>query len=189
MILVQHVIFCLEVVMIKTFFCFLYYFIIQYLPDNYLPIVGKVSRKLRTSITRRFCVSVSKTANIQKRVYLGSGDLQIGHNSSIGAYSKIQNTKLTINNDVMIGEYLSILGGGHVFSRTDIPMRLQGQLPKTELIIEDDVWIGAHVIITSGCTRIGKGSIIGAGSVVTKDVETYTIVGGNPAHIIKKRKE
>lgn len=60
-------------------------------------------------------------------------------------------------------------------------MMLQG-----DIIIDDDVWIGAGAIILTGVT-IGKGSVIAAGSIVTKDVEPYTIVGGNPAKLIKKR--
>ena len=54
-------------------------------------------------------------------------------------------------------------------------------------MIEDDVWIGLNAIITCGCKRIGRGAIIGAGSIVTKDVEPYTIVGGSPAKVIRKR--
>lgn len=68
-------------------------------------------------------------------------------------------------------------------------MRLQGTLEKTHLEICDDVWIGAHVIITAGCHKIGKGAIIGAGSVVTHDVKEYTIVAGNPAKEIRKREK
>lgn len=87
----------------------------------------------------------------------------------------------------MIGEWLSVLGGGHIMERTDIPMRLQGSVCKTELEICDDVWIGAHVIITSGCRKIGKGAVIGAGSIVTHDVPEYTVVAGNPAREIRRR--
>jgi serine acetyltransferase len=54
------------------------------------------------------------------------------------------------------------------------------------LNIENDVWIGAFSIIFSG-VRLGNGSVVAAGSVVTKDVDPYTIVGGNPARFIKKR--
>ena len=54
------------------------------------------------------------------------------------------------------------------------------------VVIEDDVWIGGRVTILPG-VHIATGSIIGAGSVVTKNVEPYTIVGGNPAHFLKKR--
>ncbi len=57
---------------------------------------------------------------------------------------------------------------------------------KGPIITEDDVWIGMDVIILSGIT-IGKGSVIGAGSVIVSDIPPYSIVGGNPAKIIKKR--
>ena len=51
-------------------------------------------------------------------------------------------------------------------------------------MVQDDVWIGANSIICSG-VRIGQGAIVAAGAVVTKDVEPYAIVGGNPAKVIK----
>ena len=57
---------------------------------------------------------------------------------------------------------------------------------KGDVIIEDDVWIGSNVVILSG-VKIGRGSIIGAGSIVNKDVPAYSIVGGNPAKILKSR--
>ena len=74
----------------------------------------------------------------------------------------------------------------HQFSRTDIPMRLQGHRQYQPVLIEDDVWIGARAIILPGL-RIGKGAIVGAGSVVTKDVPPYAICVGNPARVIKSR--
>ena len=61
-------------------------------------------------------------------------------------------------------------------------------LSKGSIIVEDDVWIGARTVILSG-VRIGQGAIIAAGSVVTKDVEPYSIVAGNPAKLIKYRFE
>lgn len=165
-----------------------YYSIAQFLPDNYFPVIGKISKFIRTRSAILFCKNIDKTAQIQKRVYLGNGNkIEIGFHSSLGAYSKVQNTRLVIGKDVMIGEYLSILGGGHISNRTDIPMRLQGKIPDTELVIEDDVWIGAHVIILPGCKKISRGSIIGAGSVVTHDVEEYSVFAGNPAKKIKSR--
>jgi acetyltransferase-like isoleucine patch superfamily enzyme len=57
---------------------------------------------------------------------------------------------------------------------------------KGDIVVDDDVWIGTNVIINSGI-RIGQGSIIASGSVVVKDVEPYTIIGGNPAKFIKYR--
>ena len=63
----------------------------------------------------------------------------------------------------------------------------QGELGKTELIIEDDVWIGTRVTILAKNIVIGKGSIIGANAVVTKDIPPYSIVVGNPAKVVKTR--
>jgi maltose O-acetyltransferase len=88
----------------------------------------------------------------------------------------------------MMAEEVLFLGGGHQFKRLDIPMGHQPSLPKSPLLIDDDVWIGARAMILPGCQHIGKGVIIGAGSVVTKDVPDYAIVGGNPARVIKYRK-
>lgn len=75
----------------------------------------------------------------------------------------------------------------HAFSNLDTPMMYQGYLETKPVYIEDDVWIGGRVIILPG-RRIGKGAIVGAGSVVTKDVPDYAIVGGNPAKVLKYRK-
>lgn len=66
------------------------------------------------------------------------------------------------------------------FQRTGIAVS------KGNIVVQDDVWIGENAIICSGVT-LGKGSIVAAGAVVTKDVEPYAIVGGNPAHFIKYR--
>ena len=66
-------------------------------------------------------------------------------------------------------------------------MSKQGNKPSTPLHICSDVWIGARAIVLSCCKRIGKGVIIGAGSVVTKDIPDYAIVGGNPAKVIMVR--
>lgn len=54
-------------------------------------------------------------------------------------------------------------------------------------VIEDDVWIGHNVMILPSCRRIGRGSIIGAGAVVTRDVPRYTVVAGNPARVLRER--
>ena len=88
----------------------------------------------------------------------------------------------------MMGEDVLFLGGKHHFERTDIPMGAQGAEGNTPLFIAGDVWIGARAIVLPGCTRIGHGSIIGAGEVVTKDVPDWAVVGGNPAKVIKYRK-
>lgn len=83
---------------------------------------------------------------------------------------------------------LKIFTQNYKSDRIDIPMRLQGFTENSPLNIGNDVWIGDNVIITTGCSQIGDGCILAAGSVVTKDVEPYCVVGGNPAKVIRYRK-
>ena len=68
-----------------------------------------------------------------------------------------------------------------------VPIKEQGYR-EADIIIEDDVWIGANSVITSG-VHVGKGAIIGAGSVVTKNIPSYAIAAGTPAKVIKQRPE
>ena len=105
----------------------------------------------------------------------------------LGKNLTIHNCILTIDDYLMMGEDVMIIGGGHCFDDLEIPMGIQGSKGKTKLHIAGDVWIGARVIVLPGCSRIGHGAIIGAGAVVTKDVPDYAIVGGNPAEIIRFR--
>ena len=118
---------------------------------------------------------------------VGAG-LKVGNNSNIGPFAYIGcSGMITIGNNVMISPRVSIYAENHNFSRTDIPMKEQG-VAREEVVIEDDCWIAANSIILAGVT-IGKGSIVSAGSVVTKDIPPYSIVGGVPAKIIKTRNE
>jgi maltose O-acetyltransferase len=94
-------------------------------------------------------------------------------------------TQVKIGNDVLIGPYVVIRTDDHVFDRIDIPIRLQGH-KGADVIIEDDCWIGAHAIILKG-VHVGKGSVIGAGSIVTNDIPPYSIAVGAPAKVIRKR--
>ncbi|QFT08590.1 Putative acetyltransferase [Vibrio sp. THAF190c] len=93
---------------------------------------------------------------------------------------------IKLGNNVMVAQNVQIIGGNHAFNRTDLPMMFQGEGKQGPIVIENDVWLGASCIILTGVT-IGEGAIIAAGSVVTKSVEPYSIVGGNPAKLIKKR--
>ncbi len=104
------------------------------------------------------------------------------------------NTKLYIGNYCSIAKNVRfLLGGEHkIKSISTYPFKVlkfgyeKEAGSKGNIIVKDDVWIGDSAIICSGVT-IGQGAIIAAGSVVTKDVEPYSIVGGNPAHFIKWR--
>jgi len=92
----------------------------------------------------------------------------------------------TIGKDVRMGPDVILQSGDHVFSERDKPIRLQGYTEPRPIVIEDDVYIGARVIILPG-RKIGRGAVIGSGAVVTKDVPEYAVVAGNPARIVKYR--
>ena len=86
-----------------------------------------------------------------------------------------------------MGPDILIYTTNHVSSSTDIPICKQGNTKPRPVIIEDDVWIGARVIILPGVT-IKKGSIVGAGTVLTKTFPEYSIIAGNPGRVVKSRK-
>ena len=133
------------------------------------------------------------TMNCGSSFYLHTGavmlypnNIIIGDNVTINRFSVITaKDKVIIGNNVLIGSHVIINSGNHVFSNVDIPINQQGH-SIAPIIIEDDVWIGSNACVLAGVT-IGKGSVIGAGAVVTKNVEPYSVMGGVPATLIKKR--
>lgn len=87
---------------------------------------------------------------------------------------------------VMIGPNLLITGSDHRFDRPGVAVIFSGRPEREICVLEDDVWIGARVTILKGL-RVGRGSIVAAGAVVTRDVPPYSIVGGVPAKLIRQR--
>ena len=136
-------------------------------------------------------VSIGRFAMIRPSGYYGreiGEGLRMGNNSNIGAYCYIGcSGKIEIGNNVLMGPRVSILAENHNFSDTEQPMKRQG-VTREPIVVEDDCWIASGSIILAGVT-IGKGSIVAAGSVVTKDVPPYSIVAGSPARIIRNRRE
>lgn len=172
----------------SVFFQFLYYGIAKHLPNSAVPVLGKMSSGFRGWCCRHMFAKCGKKLYVDQGVYFGNGkDIQVGNYVGYAKRHVIHNRILTIEDYVMIGEDSMFLGSGHSFDRLDIPIGQQESKEKTPLYIASDVWIGARAIILPGCRRIGHGAIIGAGSVVTKDVPDYAIVGGNPAKILKFR--
>lgn len=92
--------------------------------------------------------------------------------------------RIIIGNDVLIGSGAHFYAANHAFDRPDVKIIDQGHSPAEDLVIEDDVWIGANAIILPG-VRIGRHSVIAAGSVVTQSVEPYSVYAGIPARKIK----
>lgn len=128
--------------------------------------------------------SCGKNVNIEKNAFF-SKKVKLGDYSGIGVNAKIYGTCI-IGNYVMMGEDCTIITRNHRFDRLDIPMMHQGFEDERPVIIGDDVWIGDRVTILPG-VKIGRGSIVATGAVVTHDVPEYSIVGGVPAKVIKRR--
>jgi maltose O-acetyltransferase len=112
--------------------------------------------------------------------------IKIGDRSGIGLRCRLFG-RVTIGDDVMMGEEVLMITQNHKFDRIDIPMDQQGHKEEQPITIGNDVWIGTRAIILPGVT-IGNGVIIGAGCVVTKPVPDYAIIVGNPGKIVKFRK-
>lgn len=131
------------------------------------------------------CTNIHPTTIIREGEYVTIGEhCLINHNNLIQA-GKSEAGSITIGNFVHTGTNVVMLGFNHGFYTRDIPTKEQDYMD-APIVIGDDVWIGTGAIILSGVT-IGKGAIIAAGAVVNKDVPEYTIAGGVPAKVIKKR--
>ncbi|SJN48295.1 Maltose O-acetyltransferase [Sphingobacterium faecium PCAi_F2.5] len=111
------------------------------------------------------------------------GDLHIGDHTRIGIGNTIIGP-VTIGHQVNIGQHVLISGLNHNYEDVHSCIAEQG-VSVAPVTIADDVWIGGNVVILAG-VRIGQHAVIGAGSVVTKDVPAYSVVVGNPARIIKQ---
>ena len=113
--------------------------------------------------------------------------VEIGDNVAINYFAMIVAFgRIEIGNDVLIGPHVMIHSGNHKYSDPNAKIRNQDHCYKP-ITIGDDVWIGAHAIILQG-TSIGRGAVVGAGAVVNKDIEPYTVVAGVPATKIGERK-
>lgn len=143
-------------------------------------------------------ISIGDNTGLGKRGVLTAWDTQkdvnynpcinIGNNVSIGEdYHITAINRIETGNNVLMGKKITITDNSHgktEFDEMQLPPIQRPWFSKGPVIIEDNVWIGDKATILAGIT-IGKNSIIGANAVVTKNVQPFTIVGGNPAKIIK----
>ena len=139
---------------------------------------------------RRWCVKhfasfVADDVNIERKAIIPR-TLYIGKGSGVGERSQIQG-ETHIGDYVMMGPECNIWTINHEISDVKKPMCKQGTKREQPVYIGNDVWIGSRVTILPG-VKIGNGVVIGACSVVTKDVPDYAVIGGNPAKIIRMRK-
>lgn len=164
---------------------FVYYLIAKNLPGPPTPF-GAIGQWLRAALARVIFLEMGRNVRVHQDVHFGSGArLRIGDNSALAPNCWIA-SDTTIGKDVMMAPEVTILSASHGTCLTDMPMRLQPVPPNRPVVIGDDVWLGTRIIVLPG-VHVGSHSIIGAGSVVTKDVPPYSIVAGNPARVIRDR--
>lgn len=144
-----------------------------------------IYRSVRKDITPFHPFVIGKQSVIEDYACINNavGEIRIGDNSRIGLHNTVIGP-VHIGNQVNLAQGVVISGLNHNYQDTNKPISEQGV--STNLIsIQDDVWVGANVVIAAGVT-IGKHCVIGAGSVVTKDIPDYSVAVGNPAIVIKK---
>ncbi|MCM1235351.1 MAG: acyltransferase [Ruminococcus flavefaciens] len=112
--------------------------------------------------------------------------LMIGNNSYFGnRCSLLVGGKIRIGGDVLVASDVCIVSENHSIDVSDSTSYAKQKLNYSEITIGDGCWIGEKVVICGG-VNVGKRCVIGAGAIVTKDIEDYCIAVGNPAHVIKK---
>ncbi|MBF9236497.1 acyltransferase [Hymenobacter sp. BT683] len=113
----------------------------------------------------------------------GMGAVHIGARTFVGI-ANVLIGPLRIGNDVIIAQNVVFSGLNHEYEDLTRPIKDQ-PCSTAEIVVEDEAWIGANAVITAG-VRIGRHAVVAGGSVVTKDVPPYSVVGGNPARILKQ---
>jgi carbonic anhydrase/acetyltransferase-like protein (isoleucine patch superfamily) len=113
-----------------------------------------------------------------------TGELTTGSDCTVNPYATVRG-RIVLGDGVRIGAHSSLLGFNHGFA-PDQPV-YQQPLTSRGITVGDDVWIGSNVVVLDGVT-IGDHCVVGAGSVVTKDIEPWTIAAGNPARALRDRR-
>ena len=176
-----------EITLMQLVCLALYYGIARWLPESGKFLWGIVGKSVSYQLCRRIFKKCGKYVNIERKAFFASGiDIEIGDYSGIGINAHIPNGTI-IGDYVMMGPNCFILDINHSTIDTEKPMCMQGMVEKKITRIGNDVWIGRDVKMTPGRT-IADGTIVAMAAVLTKDFPPYSVVGGNPAKLIKSRK-
>lgn len=169
---------------VKLVCALLYYTIGRRLPRSFWP-GGRVFSNARVALMRGMGCRIGPGCTIEYGVDIGlRGALVLGPGCELNAGAVLRNARLGAY--VLVGPAVTMLDRQHRMDRIDIPMKLQGEIRYPPTIIHDDVWVGQGAILMPGLT-IGRGAVIAAGAVVTRDVPDYAIVGGVPAKVLRRR--
>jgi acetyltransferase-like isoleucine patch superfamily enzyme len=146
------------------------------------------------------CLDAKGTDNrgidLGARVFIGrntilsckNGDIVIDDDANIGFNSEVFSaSRVRIGKKVLVAAYTYLVGGDHLYDRTDIPVLDQGRTARG-IEVDDHAWLGAHVVVTDG-SRVGRDAIVGAGAVVVGEIPDYAIATGIPAKVVRDRRE
>lgn len=161
-------------------------------------LIKKLMKKSGKNISLGVGVTIKGYKNIEmgsnitimeySRLYAEDAVLTLGNNIGINSNTTIDAScggNITIGDNVIIAQNVVLRASNHKYNDIDIPIIQQGHTGG-QIIVGNDCWIGANAVITPN-VKIGDHSIVAAGAVVTKNVESFSIVGGVPAKLIRKR--
>lgn len=162
-----------------------YYLVARFLPKY--PVPGyHIAYKIRYVLCKYIFASIGKNVLIKRNAYFGDGSkIEIGDNSQIGI-NCIMDNDIIIGDDVTMGPDVIIYTSSHEYKDLNIPINKQGEKEHRQVIIGNNVWIGARCIILPGVV-IGDNSIIGANTVVTKNVPENSVFCGAEGRVVKIR--
>jgi len=151
-------------------------------------IPGDIGMKIRSKYYSSRFSSCGENPRIMESVFIDLPErIALGNNVGINRYCILQGQYgIEIGNGVLIGPYTMLESAGHNFMDRERTIISQGS-SGGRIVVGDDVWVGARAVILHGVT-LGKGFVVGAGSIVNKDVDPFLIVAGSPAKPIGERK-
>jgi putative colanic acid biosynthesis acetyltransferase WcaF len=142
--------------------------------------------RLRIALLRAFGAQIGDGVLIRHRVRIQwPWNLTVGDNSWVGSDVELYNLDhITIGNDVWTGHHVYITDQNHGYENVALPISQQSQ-PERAVVIGDETWLGYGSVVLPGVT-IGKHVVIGANSVVTRDIPDYSVAVGSPARVVRK---
>lgn len=163
----------------------IYYAFARFLPKYPMP-GYRIAYKVRYTLCKHIFEAIGENVLIKRNAYFGNGaHIRIGNNSQIGI-NCIMDNDVVIGNDVTMGPDVIIYTSSHEYKELGIPINQQGEKPHRPVHIGNNVWIGARCIILPGVT-VGDNSIIGANTVVTKNVPENSVFCGSEGKVVKVR--
>jgi acetyltransferase-like isoleucine patch superfamily enzyme len=116
-----------------------------------------------------------------------NGDIVLGDRANVGFNCEIFSAStVRVGRDVLMAAYTYLVGGDHLYDRTDVPVLQQGRTARG-IDVGDGAWLGTHVVVTDGAT-VGRDAIIGAGAVVVGAIPEFAIAVGTPAKVVRDRR-